>query len=165
MPLEDWWCTISGRSSVARQRPQCGHPHRRSSIRRRAPVGRDRRLICRSARASRGNDFNHQQQRLDFDSTRALVLVGRNGQDKEIGAGRHVGMEEMSAGEARTSPKAGARDSSRENQQPRDSPLMSRGRGRRHNQLPAMYFVAIAVVRERATLAPVQCFAVCGIPI
>src|SRR6267143_6523455 len=36
------------------------------------------------------------------------------------------------------------------NQQSRDSPLMSRGRGRRHNQLPGDDLIAIAVVGERA---------------
>src|SRR5882672_3910179 len=36
------------------------------------------------------------------------------------------------------------------NQQSSDRPLMSRGRGRRHNQLPGDDLVAIAVVGERA---------------
>src|SRR5882757_4180891 len=96
-------------------------------------------------------NFNRQHQGVDLTPPWHSSLVGRNGQDKEVRLDEHVSMEgDVGGRDQDLRPWLVLEIIRQTNQQSSDSPLMSRGRSRRHNQLPADDLVAIAVVGEGA---------------
>src|SRR5882762_2048479 len=78
-------------------------------------------------------DFDREQQRPDLTPPEYSPLVGRNGQDKEIGLDQHVSLEgDVGRRGQDLRPRLVLEIIRKANQQSSDSPLMSRGWGGRH---------------------------------